>query len=317
MRRTCLALGLTIIAVLAACGQPPPAEPDAGAAANGGAATLAASEPSRVAAAAVEVPLLAVGDIGMCDNPNDNKVARFVRSRSARVATLGDTVYESGSHQEFAECWEPHWGSIKDRIYPAVGNHEYKTPGADGYFDYFGARAGKPTQGWYSYDLGPHWRAIVLNSQCWEVGGCSADSPQGRWLTRTLNEAGDRNVLAYFHAPRYSTGEHGSNLAMKPMFRALYLARADIVLSGHDHDYERFAPQNASGDRRVHGVQQFVVGTGGRGLYPWGRSRLPNTQARNNTTHGVLRLVLRANGYSWRFIPVVGTYTDSGSRSLN
>ena len=313
-----LAVLLVLALTVAACGQNAPDDPAVVPSENAGRSTtgVLASGP-RTAAADSAVALFAVGDIGDCGTRADDKVARFLRERTARIATLGDTVYDAGTPEEFADCFDPAWGPMRDRIYPTVGNHEYATAGAQGYFDYFGDRAGTSGRGWYAYNLGDHWRAIVLNSQCSAVGGCGSTSPQGRWLAGALERAGNRNVIAYFHAPRYSSGKHGPTLAVRPLFRALYRARADIVLSGHDHSYERFAPQNAVGDRRPHGVQQFVVGTGGRALYPFERRPLANTRARNDTTYGVLRLALRRHGYSWKFIPVVGSYTDSGKRSLD
>lgn len=268
-----------------------------------------------VAAEPSFVPLLAVGDSAACDTTTDDKVAAFLRKRTAPVAILGDAVYERGTAAEYENCFDPIYGPMFDRLQPAPGNHDYATAGAQGYFDYFGARARRPGKGWYAFSLGEHWRVIALNSQC-SIVGCDKGSAQYKWLQTALERAASRNVLAFFHVPRYSTGSHGSSLEVKPLFRALYRARADVVLSGHDHSYERFAPQNASGDYRRDGVQQFVVGTGGRRLYSWSRDPLPNTRARNNDTYGVLRLALRADGYSWRFIPVIGDYADSGSRTL-
>lgn len=267
------------------------------------------------AGAVTPLRIFAVGDMAGCNTTNDDAVAKYLRARTPRILTLGDNVYNVGSAKEFAECFDPIWGPMRDRVYPAVGNHEYLTPDATGYFDYFGARAGARDKGYYGFNLGDHWKVLVLNSQCGEIGGCASDSPQGVWLKGALARAGGRNVIATMHAPRYSSGDHGSTAAVKPLFRILYQRGADILLSGHDHDYERFAPQNATGDRRAAGVQQFVVGTGGRGLYPFG-PRLANTRARNNTTYGVLRLDLAPDGYSWKFVPVLGDYTDSGSRSL-
>ncbi len=258
------------------------------------------------------VQVLAVGDIASCDSRVDERVAAVVAERAGRVALLGDTVYDKGSPWEFANCFDPAWGPMFKRLRPSPGNHEYYTPDAAGYFGYFGAKAGAADSGWYAYDLGTSWRAIALNSNCAAVGGCTADSRQGKWLASQLDAAGDRHVLAYWHVPRYSSGHHGSSLTMKPFFRMLYRARAAIVLNGHDHMYERFAPQNASGDRRRAGVQQFTVGTGGRSLYKYGRSPLPNTQVRDNTTYGVLRLRLRADGYKWRFVAVDGSAVDEG-----
>jgi hypothetical protein len=267
------------------------------------------------ASASGTVSLLAVGDIADCTTTADDRVAAFLLRRSAPIVTLGDTVYESGSPQEFAACFDPWWGRMLQRIRPAVGNHEYRTPAAKGYFGYFGERAGRPGRGWYARNIGDHWKLIVLNSQCARLG-CETGSRQHRWLRGALERAGRRNVIAVLHHPRFSTGKHGPNRVVLPLYRALYRARADILLSGHDHSYERFAPRNAKGQRRRHGVQQFVVGTGGRGLYPFRGPPHRLTRARDNTTYGVLRLILRPNGYRWRFLPVIGDFTDSGRRSL-
>ena len=315
-----LALALTA----AACAQGPDvdeseqAQRDPAPAATGqsGDNTAVLSSGVETQGAPSRVRLFAVGDIGVCGSQNDDKVGRFLRNKTAPIALLGDIAYERGTPKEFATCFDPVWGPMFDRLYPSPGNHEYATEDARGYYGYFGERAVRPGRGWYAFNLGRHWKIIALNSQCGEVGGCGPDSPQGRWLAGALDRAGRKNVLAFFHVPRYSSGSHGSSTAVLPLFRALYRGGADIVLSGHDHSYERFAPQNAVGQRRARGVQQFVVGTGGRTLYALG-PREKNSRARNNDTYGVLRLDLRRRGYDWKFIPVVGQYTDSGSRSLD
>lgn len=315
-----LILLIVSLVALAGCGAPP-AQPRNAAPAETGVTGSLSSEASIAAAAETsEVQLIAVGDIGDCTTRKDERVASLVAGMKGRIATLGDTAYPQGSAANFDQCFDPAWGQLASRIFPATGNHEYQTTGAAGYFNYFAERnrrTGARDKGWYAYDLGGSWRAIVLNSNCSAVGGCTAESPQGKWLAAELEAAGDRNVLAYWHAPRYSSGYHGSTSFMKPFFRMLFQARADIVLGGHDHSYERFAPQNASGDYRRRGVQQFVVGTGGRGLYAFDGPRLANTRSRNDTTYGVLRLRLRDDGYSWRFVPAAGgTFTDSGTRTL-
>ena len=318
-----IALVIAAVIVLAAgCGAPAAPPPEVEQAGNDPGDGVALSpEPSAQAAGDVsEVRLIAVGDIADCSVETDEQVATVVAGMRGKIATLGDNAYPSGSLDQFLSCFGEGWGALAPRMFPSVGNHEYRTDAAAGYFTYFGdlgRETGEP-KGWYAYDLGPSWRAIVLNSNCGEVGGCTPDSPQGQWLAAALEAAGDRNVLAYAHAPRYSGGEHGSIPAMKPFFRMLYEARADIVLGAHDHSYERFAPQNASRDYRARGLQQFVVGTGGKSLYPFEPgSRLANTRARNDDTFGVLKLRLRADGYSWRFVPAAGgTFTDSGSRTL-
>lgn len=274
-------------------------------------------QPGQAAAAGSGyVSLLAVGDIASCDVSADEKVATLATDRTGRVAILGDAVYPNGSPEEFADCFDPAWGPLGARLRPAAGNHEYGTPGATGYWDYFGDRAGRRGKGWYAYNLGQHWRAIVLNTNCARVGGCTLDSPQGRWLRNAIDNAGDRHIVAYFHHPLYSSGNHGPSPSVKPFFRALYRGGAALVLAGHDHHYERFAPQSHRGQRRRNGVQQFVVGTGGFRHYPFGGGPLPNTRARNNTSFGLLELRLRPGGYSWEFVPATGDYTDSGSRTL-
>ena len=260
--------------------------------------------------------LLAVGDIAACTTAGDEKVARLVRRRTAPVALLGDIVYPSGTPQQFRDCFDPAWGSMRDRLHPVPGNHEYKTPDARGYFGYFDERAGRAGRGWYAFDLGEHWRVFALNSNCWAVGGCTKDSPQGRWLQRKLAAAGDRHILAFWHAPRFNSGRHGNDLSVAPFWRALSAADADIVLNGHEHIYERFAPQNARGRPVAGGIRQFTVGTGGYVHYALDGPKLPATQVRNDDSFGVLRLRLEPDGYRWRFLPATGSFTDRGIHRL-
>jgi acid phosphatase type 7 len=194
-----------------------------------------------------------------------------------------------------------------------VGNHEYNTQGASGYFGYFGAAAGGPSKGYYSYNRG-NWHVVALNSMCENVGGCGADSPMVRWLKRDLAANPRKCTLAYFHHPLFSSGPHGNQTKMRPTWGVLYAANADVVINGHDHTYERFAPQRPDGtlDRR-RGIREFVVGTGGASHYSFGTIK-PNSKVRNADTHGVLKLRLRADSYDWKFVPVAGkTFTDSGS----
>ena len=261
--------------------------------------------------------LYAVGDIASCTTTGDEKVAALLRGKRGRIAVLGDAVYPSGTAAEYRRCFDPAWGPLARRLRPAPGNHDYRTSGAAGYFDYFGRRAGEVGKGWYFYDLGPHWRAIVLNSECAAVGGCDRESPQGRWLRRTLAASGNRHVLAYWHAPLFSTGKHGPNPVVKPLWRQLRRAGAALVLGGHDHVYERFAPQDPDGRGDPDGIRQFTVGTGGYTLYGFRSDPDHNTQTRDNTSFGVLRLRLEPDGYRWRFIPATGAFTDRGSHRLN
>ena len=219
---------------------------------------------------------------------------------------------QRGTRAQFRHCYDRTWGKYKKRTKPAAGNHEYYTSGARPYFDYFGRRAGKPGKGYYSYDRGS-WHIVALNSNCARAGGCGAHSPQGRWLRRNLRKHRARCTLAYFHHPLFSSGEHGNQTKTRPIWRALYRANADVILSGHDHDYERFAPQRPDGTRNPRrGIREFVVGTGGAERGPFGTIQ-PHSQARNARTYGVLKLKLRSRSYRWRFVPVAGRiFTDSG-----
>jgi calcineurin-like phosphoesterase family protein len=226
------------------------------------------------------------------------------------VFTTGDTVYPDGTIDQFMNCYEPTWGRHKDRTYPAVGNHEYHTPDAAGYFDYFGSAAGEPGKGYYSYDLGT-WHIIVLNSNIpVEIG-----SPQEQWLRTDLAAHPAACTLAYWHRPRFSSGTvHGSSPAMQPLWQGLYDFGADVVLAGHEHNYERFAPQDPAGVADpTRGIREFVIGSGGRSHYSFG-SPIANSEVRNGDTYGVLKLILHSTSYAWEFIPEAGqTFTDSGN----
>lgn len=258
--------------------------------------------------------LLAAGDIASCSSSGDEATANLLDGLKGTVATLGDNAYENGSVTDFANCYDPTWGRAKARTKPAPGNHDYNTPGAAGYFAYFGTAAGAPTTGYYSYDLGT-WHVIVLNSNISMANG----SAQENWLTSDLNAHPADCTLAYWHHPRYSSGaEHGSDPMSQAMWQDLYDAGAEIVLSGHDHDYERFAPMDASGAAdQANGIREFVVGTGGRSHYAFGAA-LATSQVRNADTYGVLQLTLHDGSYDWTFIPVAGaSFTDSGSDSCH
>jgi hypothetical protein len=247
--------------------------------------------------------LVAVGDIGSCDSGADEAVADLAHRLGGTVASLGDTVYESGSDQEFAQCFDPAWGPMKSRIRPAVGNHEYETDGAAGYFDYFGSAAGKRGEGWYSYDYGG-WHVVVLNSNCGVVG-CDPGSPQLQWLARDLARADPSCLLAYWHHPRWSSGRHGSQAFVQPFWDELKRYGVDVILNGHDHDYERIS---------VDGVREFVVGTGGRSIYSFTKRALPTTEARSDQAYGALWLELEPGAYGWRFVALGDSgFQDTGS----
>jgi hypothetical protein len=225
------------------------------------------------------------------------------------ILALGDNQYAKGSLPDYTTYFSKTWGSMKSKIRPVAGNHEYKTAGASGYFSYFGALAGNPAKGYYSFDLGA-WHLVALNSNIAHSWG----SPQVTWLQQNLAAHPKRCTLAYWHSPRWSSGsEHGSDVSVDPFWRLLHAYGADIVLNGHDHDYERFARQTPDGIANVSGIREFVVGTGGRNHYPFGAIK-PNSLSRNANTFGVLKLALHSNYYSWRFLPEAGkTFTDYGS----
>jgi len=229
------------------------------------------------------------------------------------VVTLGDNAYEAGTATEFTNCYNSTWGRHKARTRPAPGNHDYNTPGATGYYNYFGALAGDPTKGYYSYELGS-WHIAVLNSNCAKVGGCHAGSPQEQWLRKDLAAHPTACTLAYWHHPRFSFGKYDDNEATRVLWQALDEAGAELVLSGHDHNYQRWAPQTWSGTRdEARGIREFVVGTGGRSHYPLG-SPPANVEKSNDDTFGILQLTLRPSSYDWTFIPEAGKiFTDTGS----
>jgi acid phosphatase type 7 len=261
--------------------------------------------------------LLAAGDIADCDSDGDEATAKLLDGLSGTVATLGDTVYESGTPQQFADCYDPSWGRDKNRTKPAAGNHDYLTKGASGYFGYFGAAAGDPAKGYYSYDLGS-WHIVVLNSNCSQVSGCDPGSPQEKWLRQDLDTHPTKCTLAYWHHPRFNFGEHGNTSSVRPLWQALYEAGAEIVLSGHDHNYQRWTPQDANGAKNTtRGIREFVVGTGGKSHYALGGPP-SNVEKFNDDTSGILRLTLHPGSYDWQFMPVAGkTFTDTGSTTCH
>jgi calcineurin-like phosphoesterase family protein len=270
--------------------------------------------------------LVGAGDIASCSQKNDSATARLLGNISGTVFTLGDNVYPRGTAAYFRDCYDPTWGRYKKRTKPSLGNHEYydknfnMTTAAGPYFDYFGARAGARGKGYYSYDRGA-WHVVVLNSNCGKVGGCESDSPQGRWLRNDLaNTANHRCTMAYFHRPLYSTGTNVAGQDVKPFWRMLHDHGADLIVNGHAHRYERFAPMTPDGARSdASGIRQIVAGTGGAG----GGDEIsyvdaPNLQRVKTDAVGVLKLTLRADSYAWKFVPIAGkTFTDSGTTNCH
>ncbi len=258
--------------------------------------------------------VVAAGDIATCYNAGDEATANLLDNIGGTVLTLGDNVYQDGTLQEFADCYGPSWGHYKDRTRPSPGNHDYHTEGAEGYFGYFEKAAGEPGKGYYSYNLGA-WHLVALNSNCEFLGSCGTGSAQVRWLKNDLMHNRQKCTLAYFHHPLFTSGKYRPGIPeVKALWEALYTAGADVVLNGHDHNYQRFAPQDPDGQADPErGIREFVVGTGGKSHYA---ILLPiaNTQVYNDHTYGVLKLTLRPKSYDWRFIPVEGAqFTDSGS----
>ncbi|MDQ3756765.1 MAG: metallophosphoesterase [Actinomycetota bacterium] len=279
--------------------------------------TTTPSEPTTsttsTTTAASTAAVLAVGDIGTCEGTDDEAVAELVGTLPGEVLLLGDIAYPDGTPEQFAECFGRAWGRFRSRLRPAPGNHEFHTSGAKGYFGFFGEPAGESGKGWHSFDVGA-WHVVALNSNCAAVGGCGAGSEQGRWLRADLAASSARCTLAYWHHPRFSSGSvHGSEVAVDGMWRVLAEAGADVVLAGHEHVYERFAPLDAQGRvDAVAGIRSFVVGTGGRSHYGF-RAPLVGSEVRDATSFGVLELTLSADSYRWRFVPVAGgSFTNEG-----
>ena len=259
------------------------------------------------------VVLVGAGDIADCGLDGDEATARLLDGIDGTVFTAGDNAYENGSRADFERCYGPTWGRHRERTLPVIGNHEWQTRGAEGYHAYFGQRTGGAGSAWYAMTLGG-WRIIVLDSDCAEAGGCGPDSPQGRWLADEFARNAARCTLAIWHHPRFSSGPHGDDGAVDPLWRAMYGAGVELVINGHEHSYERFAPQDGDGrSDPARGVREFVVGTGGRDLREL-KDPKPNSELGEDRTFGVLRLVLRPDDFDWAFMPIAGqTFTDTGS----
>ncbi|WDZ86291.1 DUF7594 domain-containing protein [Micromonospora cathayae] len=255
--------------------------------------------------------LLNGGDISACATTGAAQTAAIIAREPGTVMAGGDLT-DSGTAAQLANCYGPTWGKFKDRTKPILGNHDYLTAAAKPTFDYFGPVL-PPGKGYYSFDQAG-WHIVVLNTNCSQVGGCQAGSAQERWLRADLAAHPNRCTLAQYHHPLFSSGGRESS-NVRPLFQALYDAGAEIVINGHNHQYERFAPQNPSGVADpARGIREFVVGTGGRPLQSSFPEPAANSEVRNGTTFGVLKLTLSPSSYTWQFLPVAGaTFTDSGS----
>lgn len=260
--------------------------------------------------------IVGAGDITHCSSLGGaESVATLLDGIQGTIFTAGDNSNDEGTTAQYQNCYGPTWGRHLASTNPAPGNHDYIT-NATNYYDYFGTRAHGPN-GYYSYDLGA-WHVVALNSNCSQVGGCGAGSPEEQWLRADLVAHPTACTLAYWHHPRFSTGsEHGSDATYTAFWQALYDYGVDIVVNGHDHDYERFAPQDPNGNADpLHGIREFVVGTGGAGTRATSKPFLPTTEVRNDNTLGVIKLTLHPTSYDWEFVHVAGgTFTDSGSEA--
>jgi acid phosphatase type 7 len=246
------------------------------------------------------------------------------------VVPVGDLQYECGQPAAYTAVYDPSWGQFKAKTRPVHGDHEYtgpngcNTPGSSGYYDYFDGAASpnqpncvSACQGYYSYELGT-WHVVVLNSDCNQVGGCSSSSPQGRWLAADLAAHPAQCTLAFWHLPRWQQSG-GLSSTSSNFATALYNADAEVVVSGNNHFYTRFAPQTPGGALdTANGIRQFIVGTGGKSLHSLSNTQDPQVQASQDTTYGVLELTLHPGSYSWRFVPEAGrTYTDTGTNDCH
>ncbi len=317
--------GLLAAWLVAACGSAPVTPSPAPTPAGSASAVATSAPPTASPTPAPPSPspieatvLLGAGDICRIDYISKARATAAIVEATleddpeAIVFTLGDNSNQEGTAAQYAVCFDVTWGAFKSRIRPTVGNHDQYTSNGAPYYAYFGAAAGPVGKGYYSYDAGPYWHVIVLNAICSKAGGCGSASPQDQWLAADLDANKGKHIIAMWHVPSFSSGHHGSTGAYRSWWDALYAAGAEIVLSGHDHDYERFARQSPAGVKDPEGIRQFVVGTGGAAHSPILIVKA-NSEVRNSLTYGVLKLTLMPHSYAWEFLPVAGSsFTDSG-----
>ena len=310
---------------LAGCGtaatSPRPSASSAGVAPTG---TLASpTSPPTIPVLPGSVPtidssvLIGAGDI--CEKGGSAALmtaALIEANPDATVFTAGDNSNDAGGIGPYTECYGATWGPFLGRTHPAMGNHDVYERAGLSYWQYFGASDGSPNQGWYSYDMAGKWHVIVLNSNCDTVGGCGAGSPEEKWLRADLAAHPKTHIIAIWHHPLFSSAGNWNGIITPPAglnvwWNDLMAAKAEIVINGHAHVYERFAPQDSSGKGSASGVREFVVGTGGAELSSFWKP-FPNSLIRDAVDFGVLRLILDSKWYAWQFIKVDGTILDSG-----
>jgi len=279
---------------------------------GGSAAPSGSTSPGESSIPRVDPVLVGAGDIGDCGTNGDEATAALLDGIAGTVFTAGDNAYPSGSAVDFQKCYDPSWGRHKARTRPAPGNHDWETRGLTGYLDYFEtAGQGPGGTSWYSYDLGT-WHIIVLDSDCDKVG-CAADTSQGTWLAADLAASHATCTLAIFHHPRFSSGEHGNAPVLDAFWRPLYAAGVDVIVNGHDHDYERFAPQDPDGKVDTkRGIREFVVGTGGTTLRGF-QTTAPNSEVRLSNSWGVLKFTLHDGSYDVEYIAAGNDFRDRGT----
>jgi len=261
--------------------------------------------------------MVGAGDISRCEDPDrdDEATAKLLDTIPGTVFTLGDNTYPSGTVQEFEDCYHPTWGRHLERTRPSVGNHEYETGGAAPYYNYFGAAAGNAGEGYYSYELGA-WHIIVLNSEI----NMGDDSEQHAWLRDVLAQHDNRCMMAYWHKPRFNYGTtEGTNPDLEGIWETLYDAGVDVILNGHEHNYQRYPPMTPSGAQdAMHGIQQFTIGTGGGDTHPVGSPFIDGTVRSGEGAAGVMVFTLRPDAYEWQFVPIAGrTFTETGERACH
>jgi hypothetical protein len=258
--------------------------------------------------------LVGAGAIASCGSTNDEATAQILSTVDGTVFTVGDNAFDSGSLQEFQNCYGPSWGAFLARTRPAAGSREYITPDAAGSFAYFGDAAGPVDKGYYAYDLG-NWRIYVLNSNCTKVGGCEAGSAQETWLRADLEAHPNSCIGAYRHAARFSSGRFADDPRMQPFWRDLYDHGAEFVINGHDHNYQRYAPMTPLGQvDRAKGIREFIVGTGGNGHTSLSTQTPAIREAASDLAYGVLKITLHPAGYDWQFLATSkAPFDDSGA----
>jgi 3',5'-cyclic AMP phosphodiesterase CpdA len=289
-------LGLVIVALAGACSGSP-TQPSGGGGGGAGGGGNPNTGPATV---------LAAGDVAWCDDLTAARAtSRLLDQRPGAVLALGDLAYFTGTREQYRDCYDPTWGRHRNRTHPVPGNHDYMTPGAGPYYEYFGEAAGGSGDGYYAFNEGS-WRLIALNSNI-DMG---RGSPQFLWLQRELQNQ-PRCTLAFWHHPRFTSGPNGDNPQTGPIWELLYGAGVDVVLAGHDHVYERYLPMNPDGQLdRGRGIRQFISGGGGAPLYRFASVK-PNSAARYEG-YGVLKLVLGEGRYEWEFLPVTAGFSDTG-----